>query len=120
LLEYLLNGQLPQFDPGRLKKSTGWLFSDLRRQGGETQYQEDASVSIGKGAELTIPILAIRKDGKQFSIALSGPLTSGHPADESLLQLSSPEAPELIVINELKVRGNLPAATREVLQRLAL
>ena len=92
-----------------MKKSTGWLLRDLRRQAGETKYEEGVLVSVGKGAEITIPILATRKDGKQFAIALSGPLTSGHPTDESLLQMSSPEAPELIVINELKVRGNLPA-----------
>jgi ATP-dependent helicase YprA (DUF1998 family) len=32
LLEYLLNGQLPQFDRGRLRKSTDWLSHDLHRR----------------------------------------------------------------------------------------
>jgi hypothetical protein len=68
-----------------------------------------------------VPILATRKDGKQFAIALSGPLTTGHPADASLLQLlKTAGAPELIVINELLVRAHLPAATREVELRIAL
>ena len=82
LLEYLLNGQLPQFDAERLKKSTGWLSHDLRRQGGDTKYEDSVSVSVGRGAEITIPILATRRDGKQFAVALSGPLTTGHPAGQ--------------------------------------
>ena len=53
LLEYLLNGQLPQFDAERLKKSTGWLSHDLRRQGGDTKYEDSVSVSVGRGAEIT-------------------------------------------------------------------
>ena len=66
-----------------------------------------------------MPILATRKDGKRFVIALSGPLTSGHPADAGLLDLGkAADAPKLIVVNELLVRGNLPAATREVQQRV--
>jgi hypothetical protein len=63
-----------------------------------------------------VPILATRNDGKQFAIALSGPLTDGHPADARLLELKAARAPELIIVNELLVRGNLPAATREVQQ----
>ena len=67
-----------------------------------------------------MPILATRKNGKQFAIALSGPLTPGHPADASLLGLKKATGVTLIVINELLVRGNLPSATREVQQRIDL
>jgi hypothetical protein len=122
LLEYLLTGQLPEFNQARLRKSTAWLSSDLRRQGkAETTYQDGVGISVRKGASVIVPILATRKDKRQFAIALSGPLTSGHPADGSLLELGKvADAPELIVINELLVRGNLPAATREVQLRLSL
>jgi ATP-dependent helicase YprA (DUF1998 family) len=121
LLEYLLTGQLPEFDPARLQRSTTWLSNDLRRQGGETTYQDGVQISVGKGAHITVPILATRKNGKQFAIALSGPLTTNHPADARLLELNkATSAPELIVVNELLVRGNLPAATREVQQRIWL
>jgi ATP-dependent helicase YprA (DUF1998 family) len=122
LLEYLLTGQLPEFNPARLQRSTAWLFNDLQRQGeANVMYRGGGQISIGKGATVTVPILAKRKDGKQFAIALSGPLTTGHPADASLLQLrKAADAPELIVINELLVRANLPAATREVQLRTNL
>jgi hypothetical protein len=104
-----------------LRKSAGWLASDLRRQGGGIVYEDNAGFTFPGGVTLTLPILAMRPDGKQFAIALSGPITTGHPADESLLPLIKAKgAPELIVVNELLVRGNLPAATREVFQRLKL
>jgi hypothetical protein len=122
LLEYLLTGQLPQFDQARLQKSTTWLCNDLQRQGeAEMTYQEAIEVAAGKSARVTAPILATRKNGKQFVIALSGPLSTGHPADASLLALSkAPGTPELIIVNELLVRGNLPAATREAQQRMQI
>ena len=122
LLEYLLTGQLPQFDQARLQKSTTWLCNDLQRQGeAEMTYQQAIEVAVGKSARVTAPILATRKNGKQFVIALSGPLSAGHPADASLLALNKAAgAPELIIVNELLVRGNLPAATREVQQRMQI
>ena len=120
LLEYLTSGTLPEFNLARLQKSTSWLSNDLRRQAepGLT-YQDSVQVAVGKGASVTAPILATRKDGKHFAIALSGPLTTGHPAN--LLQLpKTAGAPELIIVNELLVRAHLPAATREVKSRTAL
>ena len=64
-----------------------------------------------------MPILATRKDGKRFVVALSAPLTSDYAANEWVRQIlaKSSELPVKIV-NELVVRGNLPAATREVRQ----
>lgn len=105
LLEYLLTGQLLQFDAARLQKSAAWLTSDLRRQGGAIVYQENAEITLTDGAMLTVPILATCPDGRQSAIALCGPVTSGHPADESLLALTKAKgSPELIVVNELLVR----------------
>jgi hypothetical protein len=117
LLEYLITGQLPQFDAERLKSSTALLFKDLARQGdAEISYREN--VTLGG---MSAPILAMRRDGAQYFVALSGPLTEGHPADERLTSLAKQKgAPELVVINELLVRGNLPAATAEVQGRIKL
>ena len=114
--------KLPEFDLARLQKSTSWLSNDLRRQAEPgLNYQDSVQVAVGKGASVTVPILATRKDGKHFAIALSGPLTTGHPADANLLQLpKTAGAPELIIVNELLVRAHLPAATREVELRTAL
>ena len=73
----------------------------------------------GKQGAIQVPILATRSGGKRFALALSGPLTIDHPADPSVLDLAKPpHLLELIVVNELLVRGNLPAATREVRRRV--
>lgn len=79
-------------------------------------YRQAVQVSVGKGAMVIAPVLATRKrEGKQFVIALSGPLTDGCLADGALLDLSKmKDGPALIVVNEFLVRGNLPAATADV------
>jgi hypothetical protein len=72
--------------------------------------------SIG---ELQIPILAVSVTGERFAISLSGPLTSDYPAESSVAALDGHvEHPKLVVVNELLVLGNLPAATREVRMRI--
>jgi hypothetical protein len=68
-----------------------------------------------------VPILAVSGARERFAIALSGPLTNDHPAVAGLLGLVEQSIDlTLIVVNELLVRGNLPAATREVRQRLGV
>jgi hypothetical protein len=69
--------------------------------------------------DVEVPILPVTKDGKRFVIALSGPLTTDYPADSSIGDLRDRATDlQVIVVNELLVRGNLPAATREVQQLL--
>ena len=76
----------------------------------------------GKGAEMTgteAPILAENK-GKKFVIALSGPLSSGHPADPMIAELRDSDSDYVVIVeNELVVRGNLPNATRNIQQSLS-
>jgi hypothetical protein len=118
LLEYLLTGTLPTFDHARVASSTKLLYDDLLRQSADgTTYKLDATISIAGIGNMSVPILATRKDGERYVVALSAPLTSEYAADEGVRQLlaNSSELPVKIV-NELVVRGNLPAATREVLQ----
>jgi len=52
---------------------------------------------------------------------LSGPLTTDYAADASIRQVrdKSSDIP-VIIVNELLVRGNLPAATRLVQQFLSV
>ena len=70
---------------------------------------------------MEVPILAVTSTGDRFVIALSGPLTIDHPAVEFLPELVAQSGDlKLIVVNELLVRGNLPAATRDVRQRIGV
>jgi hypothetical protein len=120
LLEFLITGSLPEFDQQRLKDSTALLYGDLLRQGYEGfDFKPDAQLTIKSKRKIAVPILATAKDGKQFVIALSAPLAINRPDDASVrkLQEASDET-QIIVVNELLVRCNLPAGTREVQQFL--
>ena len=121
LLSYLLTGKLPQFNQKRLDASTAILLGDLQRQGTEgVIYEAGAEFKPGKGPTLTVPILANVR-GKQYAIALSGPLTPDVAADNALGKFVEKTGnANVVVVNELLVRGNLPAATRSVQEQLGL
>ncbi len=120
LLEYLLNGEQPGFNEGRLRASTTLLYHDLQRQNdGTVQFKAGVPVSAAGAVTVEAPILAETTDGRNFIIALSAPLTTDHPADPNIRDLrESGSDITVIVENELLVRGNLPAATRNVQQKL--
>ena len=118
LLQYLIDGQLADFSPSRLASSTVLLRNDLERQGVDAMdFELDAPVSTN-GSAVRAPILATTRDGRQAVIALSAPLMPGHPADASIAALQSTEGLQVIVVNELVVRGNLPSATRRIVASL--
>lgn len=120
LLEYLLTGQHHGFNPKRLQSSTDLLFNDLKRRcDGSVSFTTGAAVSYGEGKSLNVPILA-ESGGKKFVIALSGPLTSGHPVDPKVANLRDNSTDYFVITppNELEVRGNLPAVSRRILQEL--
>src|SRR5581483_7493356 len=111
LTEYLLSGSLPEFDPQRLENSTALLFNDLLRQGlsGIALERDGAAIR------------ATTDNGENFVIALSSPLTADHPAESGLASANEQaNAPMLLTVNELLIRGNLPAATRDIMQRLGV
>ena len=121
LLEYLLTGTLPEFDEQRLRNSTSLLYRDLSRQGDRTvNFEADVEVTVEGVGKVEVPILAVKNTGERFAIALSGALTNDYPAAPSIRKLREKTSSiAVIVINELLVRGNLPAATREVRQFLS-
>jgi hypothetical protein len=121
LLEYLLNGEYPKFNAERLRGSTELLFHDLRRQISDgTDFKLDVPVRFVSGT-LMAPILAANAAGEKFIVALSGPLTADHPADSAVAEFRANGGTiPVIVENELVVRGNLPAATRSVLQKIGV
>ena len=119
LLKYLITGKLTEFSRDRLRSSTALLYSDLCRQAcPNVRFSMNAPVSAASGATLTAPTLAERADGQQVVIALSAPLTPGHPADPLVAAALADQIIPVVVENELIVRANLPAATRNVIHRL--
>ena len=118
LLGYLLDGKLTEFCSSRLRSSTTLLCNDLSRQSLQgIQFSMDVPVSIS-GTTFIAPIFAAGPDGRQFVIALSAPLTPGHPADPLVAAALNNQAIPIVVKDELIVRANLPAATRDIIGRL--
>ena len=118
LLQYLIDGQLPEFSVERLAFSTTLLRNDLQRQSGDgAKFDTNVPLQIN-GNTMTAPILATTADGRRFVIALSAPLAPHRPADSSTALIDSSTAIPLILENELVVRGNLPAATRRIMAKL--
>ena len=118
LLEYLLTGELAEFSSERLQSSTTLLYNDLCRQSvPDVRFSTDAAVSAHPA--FNAPILAEVSGGRQYAIALSAPLSPGHPADPNVVSAlgGGPTIP-VIVENELIVRANLSAATRNVIRQI--
>jgi ATP-dependent helicase YprA (DUF1998 family) len=122
LVEYLLTGSLPDFDPQRLQASTTLLYNDLLRQGlSGVTLQASVVFPVAGPGTVEVPILAVTSIGQRFAITLSGPLTNDHPTVAGLPQfVEQSNELTLILVNELLVRGNLPAATRDIRQRLGV
>ncbi len=122
LVEYLLTGNLPEFDPQRLLDSTTLLYNDLLRQGlAGVEFQRNVTFPLAGHEDALVPILAVTNRGERFAVALSGPLTTDHPAAPAVAELTRQSNDlGLVLVNELLVRGNLPAATRDVRQRLGV
>jgi hypothetical protein len=115
LLEYLITGEMQPFNPRRIRASTALLKQDLERQADGTTFELNKPVTVPGLGDVSIPILATRSNGERFAIALSGALTTDHPADPAVVQMRETwDGLAVIPINELLVRGNLPAATRSV------
>ena len=118
LLEHLLDGTPTGFSRDRLRSSTALLYNDLCRQGPDgIRFSMNLQVPSNESTSIT-SILAERA-GSKFIFALSAPLTPGYPADTKVVDAHTcPSIPSFFV-NELKVRANLPAATREVIRHLS-
>jgi hypothetical protein len=124
LIDYLLTGVVPVAETGRLQMSTDLLCKDLSRLlGGDTEIkcERNAEIIIG-GTKYTAPILCRRKSNAALVVAgLSSALKEGYAADADVRALKEQGGDmEVVVVNELLARSNLPAATKLVYERLGL
>ena len=68
---------------------------------------------------MTAPIFATRKDGTKVVIGLHGPLTPDEPPNTGLRELKEYSAAlPVVLVDELVVRRNLPAATSDLIDKL--
>jgi ATP-dependent helicase YprA (DUF1998 family) len=122
LANYLLTGELGGYSASRVSRSNHLLFMDIARQGAsDLELAENQDVHVTGLGGITVPILLTRKtDGRKFAACVSGPLTPDRPVAADMQRLMASEFMEVVAVDELMVRMNLPAATLEVRSRLGL
>ena len=113
LLRFLIHGTRPTLDSVRLSSSTDLLFEDLQRHDvGGVVIRRDFTISVPGVGDVRAPIHIQRQSGESFIVGLHGPLTPDDPPDPLLRDVKeySPSHTVLLV-DEIIVRRNLPAAT---------
>lgn len=120
LIDYLLTGIVPEVEAGRLKKSADLLFKDLVRLHGDKELlcERNAELTVA-GVKYVAPIL-VKLKHDTVVVGLCSALKGGFAADPDVRTLDERGVVKVVVINELLVRLNLPAATNLVNERLGL
>ncbi len=117
LLRFLIHGTHPTLDSGRLASSTDLLYEDLQRNDVRgVIIRRDVTINIPGIGDVTVPIHIERSSGESFIVGLHGPLTPDDPPDPQLRDVKefSPSNTVLLV-DEIVVRRNLPAATSRLI-----
>jgi hypothetical protein len=123
LIDYLLTGTVPKAETERLQSSTELLFKDLSRLLGgdpDIECKSHAEIVIA-GTKYIAPILChLKSNNAVIAVGLSSALKEGYAADPDMRTLHELNGDVCaVVVNELLVRSNLPAATRLVCAKLA-
>lgn len=119
LLEYLVTGDVPSFDARRLLTSARLLANDLSRNGEALNVGIDEEIQVGKLGKFTAPIKVTRADGTVFIVIVTGPLEVDYPTNPIVQALKEASSDiQVVPVNELMIRGNLPDATSRVLEAI--
>jgi hypothetical protein len=122
LLRYILNNEYPVLDSDRLDRATDLLFKDLKRQEPPqlTTIEKNYNLSPQGLGPVTAPIYLRRKDGAEFVVGVSGPLTPDDTENEALQDLKE-YCPSISVLlcDEIVIQRNLPKASGDVLSRIS-
>lgn len=123
LIDYLLTGIVQETETRRLRASADLLFKDLSRL-----LSNDPAITCERNAEIMIagtayiaPILCLLKpNDAMVAIGLSSALKEGYAADADVRALQTlTDDVRVVVVNELLVRSNLPAATKFVFKKFS-
>lgn len=119
LIDYLLTGVVPKVETDRIDKSTDQLFKDISRvlsDDKRVECERNGEITVA-GKQLVAPIVLRSTSNSEMTvIGLSSALKDGYAADPDIHILED-EGFNVVVVNELLVRANLPAATKSVLDR---
>lgn len=116
LLRYLLHDTEPRLEQARLERSARRLYEDLRLLGeAGVEFERDVSVTVPGIGTVTAPILAT-KNGRQFIVGVSGPLTPNKASDPALQDAKENQVGVPVrLVDDLVIGRHLPNASRSVL-----
>lgn len=115
LLRYLLNEGEAAIPTFRSEAATARLFEDLARLGLEITVSRDAPLKLANGTTVLAPILLSTRTGAQWVVAVCAPLTPRTAPDQRLMEVAQAGV-GLVLVDEVRVTHNLPAATEHVLR----
>jgi len=120
LLRAALQGGYPEYPTDRIDSSLTILFKDLDRQLSHSfRFQRNVLRTASESSRVLVPILATRLvDSREFWIVLSSPVAPGVPVDAALRAVDGWPNNPIICVDDLMVRRHLPAAVKELDERL--
>lgn len=110
LLQYMISGVFPEIEKKRQERLINMVYEDIMRQQLPNMDVKDNVWLYKNGiGNVLAPIYAIREDGREFVIALSGALKPDEPEDTKIKELEE-FCPSITVLHcdELSIRTNLP------------
>lgn len=119
LLRYLLHDTEPELEAARLERSARRLYEDLRLLGDAgVDFDLNVPVTVPGIGTVIAPILAT-KNGRQFIVGVSGPLTANKVSDPTLQDAKENQIGVPVrLVDDLVIRRHLPNASRSVLELL--
>jgi ATP-dependent helicase YprA (DUF1998 family) len=116
-LRHALYGNYQPYPADRVQSSTEILCEDLTRQMPEYKVEMNVTRTSG-GKTVTVPVvLTKRSSGNESWLALSSPIAPDVPVDAELRSLLE-NGGNIICVDDLLVRRNLPSAVRNVQEAL--
>lgn len=121
LINYILNGNIPNVEASRAKQLKEMLFLDLERQEVRnlSVYQNE-TISVPGLGNIETPILAELDNGKKFVIDISSALTPDFSLNEKMQELKNFSSVPVFYVDELTVKRNLPAVTSNLLKKMGI
>jgi ATP-dependent helicase YprA (DUF1998 family) len=119
LLRYLVAGEVPVLSSKREALGTQVLRADLERLGrDDLTLSEKAPVRIPDIEEFRAPLM-VQGSAGDVIVALHDPLTPGYRSSGPLREAKEKGGVPVVLVDELLVSRNLPAATKSVLDSMA-
>lgn len=115
LLRYLLYGDLPEVPKARLEGLTDRLFADLLRMGlDDAEVKRNETLNLDGFPTLEVPIW-VSTSNASVVVGIHGALTRDFTTDPALLDLKENQLlVPVLLIDEMVVSNNLPAASQSV------